>query len=164
MADNTTQASWEAGDVIATDDLETLNGEVVSGVKMQRVKVCWGQDNLAYDTNAMNALPVQIFQQGGIKVTEAYEYPTYFAVLDRVVCGGGWRDERSSGWQRACVSEGGADPLSRVVRVSEESADREDRGERGHSDAEPGCGLEDGRYGRADAVADGSGDTDGPGS
>ena len=31
MADNTTQASWEAGDVIATDDLVTLNGEVVSG-------------------------------------------------------------------------------------------------------------------------------------
>lgn len=27
MADNTTQASWEAGDVIATDDLVTLNGE-----------------------------------------------------------------------------------------------------------------------------------------
>lgn len=87
MADNTTQASWEAGDVIATDDLVTLNGEVVSGVKMQRVKVCWGQDNMAYDTSSMNALPVRIFQQGGIKVTEAYEYPTYFAVLDRLVTG-----------------------------------------------------------------------------
>lgn len=89
MADNTTQASWEAGDVIATDDLVTLNGEVVSGVKMQRVKVCWGQDNVAFDTTDVNALPVRIFQQGAIQVTEreAYEYPTYFAVLDRLVTG-----------------------------------------------------------------------------
>lgn len=28
MADNTTQASWEAGDVIATDDLVTLNATI----------------------------------------------------------------------------------------------------------------------------------------
>ena len=89
MADNTTQASWEAGDVIATDDLVNLNGWAVSGVKMQRVKVCWGQDNIAYDTSSMNALPVKIFQQGAIQVIEreACEYPTYFAVLDRLVTG-----------------------------------------------------------------------------
>lgn len=90
MADNTTQASWEAGDVIATDDLVNLNGSFVSGVKMQRVKVCWGQDNVAFDTTSVNALPVQIFQQGNtlaVKEQEGYAHPTYFAVLDRLVTG-----------------------------------------------------------------------------
>lgn len=52
MADNTTLNAGSGGDVIATDD--------IGGVKHQRVKVEWGADGSATDTNTGTAaLPVQ---------------------------------------------------------------------------------------------------------
>jgi len=61
MADNTTlnPNTLPAGDTIATDDLATLNGGASSGVKIQRVKVCYGDDSDARDTSSAYPLPVQ---------------------------------------------------------------------------------------------------------
>ena len=50
MSDNTTIAAQTGGDVIATDD--------ISGVKYQRVKVCFGADGVASDVALTNLLPV----------------------------------------------------------------------------------------------------------
>lgn len=57
MADNTTINPASGGDVIATDDLTTLNGGAVSGVKAQRVKVGWGSDASLRDVDASFPLP-----------------------------------------------------------------------------------------------------------
>lgn len=60
MADNTTLNSGTGGDVIATDDVTTLNGGASSGIKVQRVKVMYGADGTATDASSTNPLPVQI--------------------------------------------------------------------------------------------------------
>lgn len=57
MADNSTQ---NGTDTIATDDLTTLNGSASSGVKLQRVKACFGADGDASDVSVNNPLPVVI--------------------------------------------------------------------------------------------------------
>jgi hypothetical protein len=58
MADNTTLNTGTGGDVIASDDVTTLNGGASSGVKVQRVKVMFGDDNTARDASAAFPLPV----------------------------------------------------------------------------------------------------------
>lgn len=58
MADNTTLNTGTGGDIIATDDVATLNGAASSGVKVQRVKVGHGSDGDFTDTSATNPLPV----------------------------------------------------------------------------------------------------------
>jgi hypothetical protein len=58
MADNTLLNPGTGGDLIATDDLTTLNGGAVSGVKAQRVKVGFGSDASLRDVDATNGLPV----------------------------------------------------------------------------------------------------------
>lgn len=58
MADNTTLNTGTGGDVIATDDLTTLNGGTVSGFKAQRVKVGFGDDGVFRDASAAFPLPV----------------------------------------------------------------------------------------------------------
>ena len=55
MADNTVQT---ATDTIATDDVTTLNGGASSGIKVQRVKVLYGDDNTARDVSPSFPLPV----------------------------------------------------------------------------------------------------------
>ena len=57
MADNTTLNTGTGGDVIATDDLTTLNGGAVSGVKVQRVKAGYGVDGTLVDVSAAFPLP-----------------------------------------------------------------------------------------------------------
>lgn len=59
MADNTTINTGSGGDTIATDDLSSLNGGAVSGVKAQRMKAGYGPDGVLYDVSATGAgLPV----------------------------------------------------------------------------------------------------------
>lgn len=60
MADNTTLNAGTGGDVIATDDLTTLNGGAVSGFKAQRVKVGFGSDGALTDASETAGLPVVI--------------------------------------------------------------------------------------------------------
>ncbi len=60
MADNTTLNSGTGGDLISTDDLTSLNGGVVLGVKVQRVKVGFGSDAALRDVDATNGLPVSV--------------------------------------------------------------------------------------------------------
>src|SRR3954447_16093500 len=60
MADNTVINPGAGGDTIATDDLTTLNGGAVSGVKAERVKVGFGTDGSLRDVDTANGLPVQI--------------------------------------------------------------------------------------------------------
>lgn len=57
MGDNTTQTG---GDTIATDDVTTLNGSVSSGVKVQRVKAGYGDDNSYRDSSPAFPFPVAI--------------------------------------------------------------------------------------------------------
>ena len=58
MADNTLLNIGTGGDTIATDDLTTLNGGAVSGVKAQRVKPGFGVDASFRDVSAQYGLPV----------------------------------------------------------------------------------------------------------
>jgi hypothetical protein len=58
MADNTTLPVGAGGDVIATDDLTTLNGGAVSGFKVQRTKPGFGIDGTLRDVSAQFPLPV----------------------------------------------------------------------------------------------------------
>lgn len=58
MAENTVLNKGVGGDTIATDDLTSINGGVVSGVKVQRVKVGFGPDAALQDVDAANGLPV----------------------------------------------------------------------------------------------------------
>lgn len=61
MADNTSinPITLPAGDVIATDELTTLNGVASTGVKIQRVKPCFGDDADARDTSEAHPLPTK---------------------------------------------------------------------------------------------------------
>lgn len=59
MADNTTLNAGTGGDVIATDDITTLNGGATSGFKAQRVKVGWGVDGTFTDVTGTSGLPIQ---------------------------------------------------------------------------------------------------------
>ena len=54
MADNSTQTG---ADTIATDDVTTLNGSASSGIKVQRVKVGFGDDATHRDASANFPLP-----------------------------------------------------------------------------------------------------------
>ena len=58
MADNTTMNPGTGGDVIASDDLATLNGGGVSGVKVQRVKIGSGADGDFKDATTTTPIPV----------------------------------------------------------------------------------------------------------
>ena len=78
MADNTTLNTGAGGDVIATDDVTTLNGSASSGIKVQRVKVCFGDDNTARDSSATFPFPVTVDTQSKA---------TYSAVMARVTTG-----------------------------------------------------------------------------
>jgi hypothetical protein len=61
MADNTALNPGTGGDVIATDELTTLNGAASSGVKVERVKVGYGADGDLTDVSAANPLPVAAY-------------------------------------------------------------------------------------------------------
>ena len=59
MADNTALNLGTGGDLIATDELTTLNGAAAAaGLKVQRVKLGFGTDNILRDVDAANPLPV----------------------------------------------------------------------------------------------------------
>lgn len=60
MADNTTLPVGSGGDVIATDELTTLNGGAVSGFKAQRVKAGFGADGVLRDVSAGFPFPVDL--------------------------------------------------------------------------------------------------------
>jgi len=58
MADNTTLNAGSLGDVIATDDLATLNGGASGTVKVQRVKMGYGADSDLNDVSIAQPAPV----------------------------------------------------------------------------------------------------------
>ena len=71
MPDNTTLNAGTAGDLIATDELTTINGAAATtGLKAQRMKVGFGTDNTLRDVDAANPLPVT-FPAGKNYVTVA---------------------------------------------------------------------------------------------
>lgn len=57
MADNSVQ---NGTDTIATDEVTTLNGSASSSVKVQRVKVMFGDDATARDASASFPLPIHM--------------------------------------------------------------------------------------------------------
>jgi hypothetical protein len=61
MADNTALNTGAGGDVIATDELVTLNGGASSGVKVQRVKVGYGLDSDFVDASIANPMPINAY-------------------------------------------------------------------------------------------------------
>lgn len=62
MADNTQLNSGTGGDLIATDELATLNGEAApAGLKAQRVKVGFGADGQLQDVQEGAPLPVAAY-------------------------------------------------------------------------------------------------------
>jgi hypothetical protein len=61
MADNTTLNPGASGDVIAADELVTLNGGASSGVKVQRIKVGFGIDGNLADVSAASPLPIAAY-------------------------------------------------------------------------------------------------------
>ena len=82
MADNTTLNTGTGGDVIATDDLTTLNGGAVTGVKVQRVKAGYGVDGTHVDVSAAFPLPGNVTDGTNIgKVSAAGEQIVSFTDL-----------------------------------------------------------------------------------
>ena len=82
MADNTTLNTGTGGDVIATDDLTSLNGGAVSGVKVQRVKAGYGVDGTHVDVSAAFPLPGNVTDGTNIgKVSAAGEQIVSFIDL-----------------------------------------------------------------------------------
>lgn len=55
MADNSTLPA--TGEIIASDDVTTMNGSASSGVKVQRVKNTWGADGISRDVSGAFPLP-----------------------------------------------------------------------------------------------------------
>jgi hypothetical protein len=78
MADNTTLPAGSGGDVVATDDVTTLNGGASSGVKVQRVKVMFGDDNTARDASDAFPMPVRKSDEIG-RVYRHFMLDTYTA-------------------------------------------------------------------------------------
>ena len=60
MSDNTQINAMTGGDVIATADTTSINGESVSGVKVERVKVGYGEGPNHQDVGPSDPLPVSI--------------------------------------------------------------------------------------------------------
>jgi hypothetical protein len=58
MSDNTSINLGSGGDAIATDELTAQNGVPVSGIKVQRMKVGYGDDSDLTDVSKMRPLPV----------------------------------------------------------------------------------------------------------
>lgn len=58
MADDTTLPPGSGGDTIATDEVSSMNGAASLGVKVQRVKVQYGDDGVARDVSPGFPLPV----------------------------------------------------------------------------------------------------------
>jgi hypothetical protein len=65
MADNTQINPGTGGDIIATDDLTTVNLNPVSGVKAQRMKVGFGDDGQFRDVTDLVPLPVELHSDSG---------------------------------------------------------------------------------------------------
>jgi hypothetical protein len=60
MADNTRLNPGEFGDLVATDELSTLNGGAApAGLKVQRVKIGYGADGDFNDATTLTPIPVQ---------------------------------------------------------------------------------------------------------
>lgn len=97
MADNTTLNSGTGGDIIATDDLTTLNGGAVSGFKVQRVKVGFGSDASLRDVDASNGLPVDTELPAAAALADATTNPTVPAVAAHLMAWNGatWDRARS---------------------------------------------------------------------
>lgn len=60
MAENTLTNPGSGGDTIATDELTTLNGAGSAGVKVQRVKVGFGDDGDCRDASSAFPLPTKL--------------------------------------------------------------------------------------------------------
>lgn len=78
MADNSAQ---NATDTIATDDVTSLNGSASSGVKVQRMKVGFGDDNSYRDASAAFPLPVSLPVASTGTITAPAISTTSFTVL-----------------------------------------------------------------------------------
>ncbi len=88
MADNTTLNLGTGGDVIASDDLTTLNGGVVSGVKAQRVKAGFGVDASFRDVSGGFPLPVDTDSKRAISFLGracAFKTPGRAAVSQKIL-------------------------------------------------------------------------------
>lgn len=74
MADNTPLNPGTGGDLIATDELSTLNGSAaVAGLKVQRVKAGFGPDGDLQDVSTAAPLPVAAYGEL-IEAIEAMRY------------------------------------------------------------------------------------------
>lgn len=89
MSDNTTVNPGAGGDVISTDDVTTLNGAGSTGVKVQRVKVGFGDDGSSRDASDNYPLPVKLInganpanQVQGPTLTKGTQQTTGFSVQD----------------------------------------------------------------------------------
>jgi hypothetical protein len=87
VSDNTTLNTGSGGDVIATDDLTTLNGGGVTNVKAQRVKVGFGSDGVLRDVDASNGLPIDSELPAAAALADATANPTAPAVAAHLM---GW--------------------------------------------------------------------------
>ena len=91
MADNTTLNSGSGGDVIATDDVTTLNGAASSGVKVQRMKPMFGDNNDATDVSLNAPFPIRpaaayfIFGTGNSSTSQLGAGATFTGAIEDVL-------------------------------------------------------------------------------
>lgn len=67
MPDNTRLNTGAGGDLVATDELSTVNGAPADdGLKVQRVKVGWGADGALQDVTDAAPMPVRDDESRGV--------------------------------------------------------------------------------------------------
>lgn len=109
MPDNTRLNTGAGGDLVATDELSTVNGAPAdTGLKVQRVKVGWGADGALQDVTDAAPMPVRDDESRGV----------LFRILQVLLAPLGYDKSLQRYRQTAIVESGTITTVTTVTTVS----------------------------------------------
>lgn len=109
MPDNTRLNTGAGGDLVATDELSTVNGAPAdTGLKVQRVKVGWGADGSLQDVTDAAPMPVRDDESRGV----------LFRILQVLLAPLGYDKSLQRYRQTAVVESGTITTVTTVTTVS----------------------------------------------
>lgn len=109
MPDNTRLNTGAGGDLVATDELSTVNGAPAdTGLKVQRVKVGWGADGSLQDVTDAAPMPVRDDESRGV----------LFRILQVLLAPLGYDKSLQRYRQTAVVESGTITTITTVTTVS----------------------------------------------
>ena len=109
MPDNTRLNTGAGGDLVATDELSTVNGAPAdTGLKVQRVKVGWGADGSLQDVTDAAPMPVRDDEGRGV----------LFRILQVLLAPLGYDKSLQRYRQTAVVESGTITTVTTVTTVS----------------------------------------------